>query len=509
MPTIKAIIFDLYGTLLEGGGSSLHRKIPTLLGVPMRRWMDLVKSRLLTTSFPDADTFVSEVCEALGAGGDPSLQRRCKVLVDNELDSVAPFDGALSLLLFLRRRGYRLGLLSNLASIYVEPVHRLGLAEHFDAMMFSCVEGHTKPHPDLYHELCSRLGVRPEETLFVGDSLSNDVVTPSRLGLQTLWIRRAPPAGKPAERASVPQVAELGCLPLIGTEPLRPMLEEGQTLNLASTDLTVAGIRPLPDSTQGRYNLVYTVDAEPGGHSLIVKRFLSPASAHVEELAHRMQAYVGLSSCEAAVVDAPEPLLVVSKARGEKYGGEMDRDIALELGRHTVFAYVFSNADMRPRNAVVELSSAGPRVTMIDLEHCFFNLAIHLSDLPETTSPQAVDRLGESTLRDRVKKSVLTPRTLPRTVRAFFDREARSRRELYAAYCDGFLDTYGRLASDVDAICDRLRDRIYREPYLVIGTRAYRRVMAGIDLQDIRSRLVEDPRPLLDHLWPWNGPSSG
>lgn len=65
MPQIRAIVFDLYGTLLELGDRALYREVPRLLGIAKRRWMEVVRSRLLTTSYPDREAFAGAVCAAL------------------------------------------------------------------------------------------------------------------------------------------------------------------------------------------------------------------------------------------------------------------------------------------------------------------------------------------------------------------------------------------------------------------------------------------------------------
>ena len=39
------------------------------------------------------------------------------------------------------------------------------------------------------------------------------------------------------------------------------------------------------------------------------------------------------------------------QAPGSRYEGKLRPEVAYELGQHHVFAYVFANADMRPRNA--------------------------------------------------------------------------------------------------------------------------------------------------------------
>jgi putative hydrolase of the HAD superfamily len=68
----------------------------------------------------------------------------------------------------------------------------MGLAERLDAAVFSSEIGKRKPHPAIFEAVLSRLGVAPEETLFVGDRRYEDVRGAKELGMTTvlaLWFR--------------------------------------------------------------------------------------------------------------------------------------------------------------------------------------------------------------------------------------------------------------------------------------------------------------------------------
>ena len=47
-----------------------------------------------------------------------------------------------------------------------------------------------KPHPAFYRAILETLEVAPEETLFVGDSLKDDVKGPQNVGMRTCWVNR-------------------------------------------------------------------------------------------------------------------------------------------------------------------------------------------------------------------------------------------------------------------------------------------------------------------------------
>src|SRR6185295_17909523 len=100
-------------------------------------------------------------------------------------------------------------------------------------------------------------------------------------------------------------------------------------------------------------------------------------------------------------------------------------------------------------------------------------------------------RLGAGELKERLKRSVLTPRTMKRARRAFFGTDDLAP-ELERAFRAGWMATYRRLQGQAERALGLLDARIHRPPYLIIGTQAYRRAMAQVDLDEIRRRLGEN-----------------
>ena len=48
--------------------------------------------------------------------------------------------------------------------------------------------GWLKPHPGIYQHALEQIGARPQETVFVGDDLDNDIIGPKALGMRTAWF---------------------------------------------------------------------------------------------------------------------------------------------------------------------------------------------------------------------------------------------------------------------------------------------------------------------------------
>ena len=95
----------------------------------------------------------------------------------------------------LRERGLKLGLVSNAFDpgwLLHRDLEHMGLAERLDFSVFSSEVGMRKPHPAIFERALEALGVEPEQALFVGDRLFEDIRGAAELGMttvQALWYR--------------------------------------------------------------------------------------------------------------------------------------------------------------------------------------------------------------------------------------------------------------------------------------------------------------------------------
>ncbi|HWU22365.1 MAG TPA: HAD family hydrolase [Nocardioides sp.] len=106
--------------------------------------------------------------------------------------------------------GLRVGILTNgEAAIQTEKLRRTGLLRH-DVPIFASSElPAAKPDPRSYAAACTALGVRPERTLMVGDSLRHDVLGARRAGLTGVLLDRQGWARGGAEVTRVRDLATL------------------------------------------------------------------------------------------------------------------------------------------------------------------------------------------------------------------------------------------------------------------------------------------------------------
>jgi putative hydrolase of the HAD superfamily len=96
--------------------------------------------------------------------------------------------GARDVLAELRRRGYRIGIISNFDTRLEQIVHdHLGLAGTVDYLHISQTEGVEKPDPRFYQGFFERHGLDIAHSFYTGDSYVLDFLPASGLGLKT-WL---------------------------------------------------------------------------------------------------------------------------------------------------------------------------------------------------------------------------------------------------------------------------------------------------------------------------------
>ena len=114
-----------------------------------------------------------------------------------------------ALLEALRSRGLRLGLVSNAFDpgwLLHRDLAQMGIAERIDYAVFSSEVGKRKPHPEIFERALEALEVAPNEALFVGDRLYEDVRGAAQVGMttvQAVWFRadEHPDGGEPDYQA--------------------------------------------------------------------------------------------------------------------------------------------------------------------------------------------------------------------------------------------------------------------------------------------------------------------
>ena len=212
---IQAVIFDMYETLVTQFCSPLYygTQIAEDLGLSAEEflpgWRATEEARATgKLTFEDA---MAELLHHYGLSGHHRrvVEKRIAIQADC-FRHLHP--GIVPMLWALRERGIRIGLITNCFSEEAELIRESRLYPYFDAPGLSWEEGTRKPDPAIYRTCLGRLGIAPEECLYVGDGGSFELETARSLGLralQAIWYRQGAFEHKQAAlRPDFPQLSD-------------------------------------------------------------------------------------------------------------------------------------------------------------------------------------------------------------------------------------------------------------------------------------------------------------
>jgi HAD superfamily hydrolase (TIGR01509 family) len=214
---LRAIIFDMDDTLIDWSavGRSWIRLGPDHLaslyaylrqtGVTLPKIADFaqtynrVSRRLWDQTGPPgwtAPTHRQMLQVTLEEHGIPAGQidlDYAQELLDWDLvPGVTALPGADTVLRELRAACLRTGVLTNTSKpIWMRDIElrAVGLLDYLDVRMTAGDIGKLKPHPDPFYAILDRIGVNPEEAVFVGDSVTHDIAGAQGVGMRTVWKR--------------------------------------------------------------------------------------------------------------------------------------------------------------------------------------------------------------------------------------------------------------------------------------------------------------------------------
>jgi len=222
-PGIKAVLFDIYGTLLisEAGDIGLtdldrtsdqmfqvewdgsfrnfsFNRIRSLLTDSVARHHARIRENNRNIQYPEVDiiTLWHEILQTLGIE-QYGMEELCRNSLRFEIlsNKVALMPNVPILFDFLRRRYLPLGIVSN-AQFYTpllleylsgKTLNELGFKKELTAWSFELQCG--KPDEQIFHKplaVLNGMGIRSDEVLYVGNDMLNDIATASAMGMKTV-----------------------------------------------------------------------------------------------------------------------------------------------------------------------------------------------------------------------------------------------------------------------------------------------------------------------------------
>ena len=193
----KAIIFDLYGTLVGNYSRQAYdqtqEQMAEILNVPYPKFWQTMgetfKDRTLGSNRSFEDNIV-EVCRRLNAKVDKTQIEQTVVLnYEFTRNSIIPEPEVLKALNLLQRNGFHTGLITNCNANVPLLFPESPLAQYIDVPVFSCEERIKKPSRRIYEIACERLKIQPQECLYVGDGSGEELTGAAAVGMLPILKR--------------------------------------------------------------------------------------------------------------------------------------------------------------------------------------------------------------------------------------------------------------------------------------------------------------------------------
>lgn len=207
---VRAVSFDLWETIIHDIGSNdweewrIDRFLPLLSEYGMTRerlkeaYYSYTKKFNARRASDHMDIDVPEQIEMmlleLGVKPTPALIQK----IDEPYVSPALHfpprlnENAPAMLAELKKRGYKIGLISNTGKTPGRVLAKLfeiyGIKHYFDALVFSNEVSFMKPHREIFLNLAGKLGVETSEVVHIGDELFADVHGAQAAGMKAIWV---------------------------------------------------------------------------------------------------------------------------------------------------------------------------------------------------------------------------------------------------------------------------------------------------------------------------------
>ena len=217
---IKAVFFDLDGTLCDSDTAwgiavketfqLLHKHYPNVSGEAIANAWRIVHQRL----FQQLDTGKLSMANVRDSRFQ-CLFKELDLPIDRMMEELSDFFCSrylISLRLYEdvtvleELHAYHVGIITNGAhdehtDSQLSKVRHLGLSERIQSLTISGEIRVRKPGIQIFKVACERADVLPEEAMYIGDSVQNDIVGANRAGMTSVLINRK-------SEELIPQIAD-------------------------------------------------------------------------------------------------------------------------------------------------------------------------------------------------------------------------------------------------------------------------------------------------------------
>ena len=187
----KAVIFDLYGTLVDNFSSQAYDQVQEqmakALNIPYPKFRQVMLETINDKSsggYHAVEDNISEICRRLSIKADTiRIEQAAVPHYEFSKSTLVVESKVLEALDTLKSDGLLLGLITNCRPPIPSAFRQSPLAQYIDGAVFSCEEQVRKPTHRIYEIACEQLRVQPQECLYVGDGSGEELTGAAAVGM--------------------------------------------------------------------------------------------------------------------------------------------------------------------------------------------------------------------------------------------------------------------------------------------------------------------------------------
>lgn len=189
---LKAVLFDMDNTLFDFVAAKLEacRKILSFIwkGDVIEEPSELFRYFLRGVyGFEDYEN-IRDYMQERNVFTVQDYRKCCEIYEWEKLQNLELYPAVTATLDKLKKLGLKLVIITDADSYHaLARITRVGLLNYFDLVVAADTTGTKKPDPSHFLFALEALGIKPGETLVVGDSIRRDIVPARKLGLKTAY----------------------------------------------------------------------------------------------------------------------------------------------------------------------------------------------------------------------------------------------------------------------------------------------------------------------------------
>lgn len=221
MVSIKAVLFDLDGTLLDRASSLesfIHDQYDRLPQLAFINKEEYVKRfiELDNEGYVWKDKVYQQLIEEFSIEGLGWMELLDDYVLGFKRHCIG-YPHLTNMLTELKNNNMKIALISNgYGQFQYDNFIALRIEHFFDEVLISEWEGLRKPDPAIFIRALSKLGVDAKEAVFVGDHPDNDISASRRVGMKAIWKRNKSDAAGAEADAVIDDLSEI--LPFVSSE---------------------------------------------------------------------------------------------------------------------------------------------------------------------------------------------------------------------------------------------------------------------------------------------------